>query len=362
MRVSACCVLLVREGIMKKKKVLVAMSGGVDSSVAALLLQRQGYEVGGATFELFDGCNEDNAGDAKRVCEKLGIPHYLFNYREIFAKRVLDYFVETYAAGATPNPCIACNRNIKFGKFLEDADRLGYEYISTGHYASVRFDAQSGLYQLWRSAQERKDQSYVLYHLTQAQLSRLILPIESYTKDEVRAIAAAAGLPVASKSDSQDICFVPDGDYVSFIERYTGNACVPGDYLDETGKVIGRHKGVLHYTIGQRKGLGVSFGRHRFVSRLDPKFNTVTLSDESAVFSDTLLAGDLRMIAPDGAGAPFAAQAKIRYAHKPAPAEVYPLEDGRVQVRFEAPQRAATKGQAVVFYDGNRVLGGATIV
>lgn len=344
-----------------KKKVLVAMSGGVDSSVAALLLQKQGYEVGGATFVLFDGCNEDNVGDAKKVCDQLGIPHYVLDYREIFAKHVKEYFINSYLAGKTPNPCIACNRNIKFGAFLQDAKRLGYEMISTGHYAGIGFDEETGRYKLRRSINLKKDQSYVLYHLSQEQLSRLILPLEQLTKQEVREIAAQANLPVKSKSDSQDICFVPDGDYVGFITNYTGKAPQEGDYIDDDGNVLGRHKGVLHYTIGQRKGLGISLGVHRFVSAIDPKANTVTLSDESAVFSDVLFADDLKLIAFDTLTEPLECTAKIRYAHQPAAATVYPLENGCVRVKFQKPQRAVTKGQAVVFYDGEQVLGGATI-
>ena len=344
-----------------KKKVLVAMSGGVDSSVAALLLQKQGYEVGGATFVLFDGCNEDNVGDAKKVCDQLGIPHYVLDYRDIFSKNVKEYFVNSYLAGKTPNPCIACNRNIKFGAFLQDAKQLGYEMISTGHYAGIGFDEETGRYQLRRSINLKKDQSYVLYHLSQEQLSRLILPLEQLTKQEVREIAAQANLPVKSKSDSQDICFVPDGDYVGFITNYTGKAPQEGDYIDDDGKVLGRHKGVLHYTIGQRKGLGISLGVHRFVSAIDPKANTVTLSDETAVFSDTLFADDLKLITFKALTEPLECTAKIRYAHQPAAATIYPLENGRVRVVFQKPQRAITKGQAVVFYDGEQVLGGATI-
>lgn len=337
------------------------MSGGVDSSVAALLLTQQGYEVGGATFELFDGCPENNVGDAAAVCAQLGIVHHVLDYRELFSARVLDRFAVGYAAGETPNPCIACNRGIKFGAFLDDAERLGYDFISTGHYAGVKL-GENGLHELWRSAQTKKDQSYVLYHLSQKQLSRLILPLDCMSKDEVRGAAAQAGLKIFSKSDSQDICFVPDGDYVSFLTRYTGKVPPEGDFIDEQGNVLGRHHGLWRYTIGQRRGLGIALGAYRYVSALDAQKNTVTLSDERAVFSDTLVADELTLISGGDIKAPTQVLAKIRYGHTPAPATVLPaVQGGEVTVVFDVPQRAITAGQAVVIYDGERVIGGAVI-
>ena len=354
-------------------KVVVGMSGGVDSSVAAYLLKEQGYDVIGVTMQIWQdeeqAAQEENGGccglsavdDARRVAAALEIPYYVMNFKKEFKENVIDYFVEEYQNGRTPNPCIACNRYVKWESLLQRSLSIGAEYIATGHYARV-VQLENGRYTLRRSATLAKDQTYALYNLTQEQLKRTLMPVGKYTKDEVRAIAEKINLRIANKPDSQDICFVPDGDYAAFIERYTGQASEPGNFIDDEGRVIGRHRGVLHYTIGQRRGLGVAFGTHRYVRRLDPGANTVTLSDESSVFCDQLIADDLRLIAFDVLETPLRACAKIRYAHTPAPATITMLDKGRIHVRFDTPQRAITPGQAVVFYDDDRVLGGATIV
>ena len=344
------------------------MSGGVDSSVSALLLQQQGYEVFGVTLRLkpdeesTEGscCSLEDVEDARRVCYKLGIEHVVFNFCELFRKEVIDYFAAEYAAGRTPNPCIACNRRIKFQAMLRRAEELGFDYIATGHYAR-RWKDEDGRYRL-RKAATGKDQSYVLYSLTQEQLARTLFPLGEYEKSRARALAQQAGLPVANKPDSQEICFVPDNDYAAFLERYTGKSPEPGGFVDQSGKILGTHRGITRYTVGQRKGLGISFGEPMYVTKIDAGKNQVVLGPEGSQYSSELTADDLNWIAFENLTGELEVEAKVRYQAHPAPAVLYPLENGRVQVRFREPQRSVTPGQAVVFYHGDEVLGGGTIL
>lgn len=346
------------------------MSGGVDSSVAALLLLRAGYDVTGVTLRLRPDewmtdreggcCSLSDIEDARRVCYRLGIDHMVLNLIERFERDVIGPFAAQYEGGTTPNPCVACNRHIKFGAMLERAELLGFDYVATGHYARIG-RSPSGRFLLKKSP-AAKDQSYVLYMLTQHQLSRTLLPVGDYAKPRIRALAEEAGLPVAHKRDSQEICFVEDGDYAGFLERYTGREAPPGDFLDEAGNAIGRHRGVTHYTVGQRKGLGVSFGKPMYVTAIDAARNTVTLAGEAGRYVSALTAGDLNWIPFDAPEGPLSVEAKVRYSARPARAKLTPLPGGRARVGFETPQRSVAPGQAVVFYDGDLVLGGGTIL
>lgn len=340
-----------------KKKVLIAMSGGVDSSAAALLLQKQGCECAGATLSL---CGNETDG-AKRIADGLGMPFYIFDEHELFAREVMDHFVSEYRAGRTPNPCIDCNRCLKFGAFLDRALEMGFDYIATGHYARVGYDEASGRYRLLRGESRAKDQSYVLYQLTQEQLSHLLLPVGSFEKPEIREQAEEAGLANAHQADSQDICFIPDGDYVRFLRDYGGVTPQPGDFVDETGRVLGRHRGLECYTAGQRKGLGVSADRPLYVISKNAENNTVLLGDNEELFSTALLASRVNWIAGETPAEKVYCTAKTRYSQKECDAVVTPLEGGCAHVELLTPQRAVTAGQAVVFYDGEEVLGGGTI-
>lgn len=358
---------------MRAKKVLIGMSGGVDSSVAAALLKEQGYEVVGVTMQVWeeedphavvDGracCSLWAVEDARRVAAQLDIPYYVMNFKDIFKEKVVDYFQAEYLQGRTPNPCVACNRYIKFDALLEKAISMGIDYVATGHYARREYDSNSGRYIIKKAADTHKDQTYALYTLTQEQLKRTLLPLGDYTKEEIRKIAEDIGLQIASKPDSQEICFVPDNDYAGFIERNTGKTIEPGNFVDIYGKVLGRHRGIIHYTIGQRKGLGISLGRPTYVVRIDPKTNTVVLGDNGDVFAKGLVASDLNFMSIDGLESSMDVKAKIRYSARETPATIRPIGEGSIEVLFEEPERAITPGQSVVFYDGDIVVGGGTI-
>ncbi len=341
------------------ERIMVAMSGGVDSSVAAWLLIERGLDVIGGTLKLY---GEDAASaDAGAVADRLGIVHHTFDLGADFCRSVIEPFIAVYESGGTPNPCVFCNRHIKFGGLLDRAREMGCSHIATGHYARIEQNPDNGRWLLKRADFSAKDQTYVLYSLTQDQLAHTLFPLGELDKAEVRAIAAAQGFINADKPDSQDICFVPDGDYARFIREYTGREPIPGDFIDAAGRVVGRHKGIIHYTLGQRKGLGLSMGRPIFVSRIDPAANTVTVDDEPSLYSRELIASGCNWIAFDEPTAPIRVTAKARYRHREAPATVEVIGAGRIRVVFDEPQRALTRGQAVVLYNGELVVGGGII-
>ena len=341
---------------MDHRSALIGMSGGVDSSVAAWLMLQQGYRCQGATMRLF----ENTEDDALSVCQRLGIPFHVLDNRDFFRDTVIEDFVCCYEAGLTPNPCILCNRKIKFDLFLQQARELGCENIVTGHYARIR--QENGRYLIYKAADTAKDQSYFLYALTQDQLAHARFPLGELTKTEVRRIAEEQGFINARKSDSQDICFVPDGDYFSFLQRFTGKTYESGDFLDLNGAVVGKHKGAVGYTLGQRKGLGLAMGAPVYVCGKDMACNTVTVGPNEALFTKELTARDWNWIAFPALLEPIRCKAKARSRMTEQTATVYPMENGLAKVVFDEPQRAITPGQAVVLYDGDTVLGGGTIL
>lgn len=344
-------------------KVVIGMSGGVDSSVAAAVLKEQGHQVIGVTMELWESGSGD-AADAKRVAEYLGIEHHTVDFRKEFSEMVVDYFTEEYLSGRTPNPCIACNRHLKFEAMRKYALSIGAEKMATGHYARISRDEETGRFILLRGMADAKDQTYVLYSLTQEQLAMTMMPLGEFAdKDAVREKAVELGLPTAQKKDSMEICFVPDQDYAGFIQRRKGSLPPAGDFVDLEGNILGRHRGIVHYTVGQRKGLGIAFGKPMFVLNIDPIKNQVVLGESGTEFSQSLLAAQPNFIPFAQLTEPMEVYAKVRYSAKAAPATITP-EGELVRVDFLEPQRAVTPGQAVVFYneDGDLVIGGATIL
>ncbi|MBQ7920841.1 MAG: tRNA 2-thiouridine(34) synthase MnmA [Lachnospiraceae bacterium] len=359
---------------MKKSgKVVVGMSGGVDSSVAAYLLKEQGYDVIGVTMQIWQDeaydmqshnggcCGLSAVDDARRVAEQIGIPYYVMNFKAPFKEKVIDYFISEYEAGRTPNPCIACNRYVKWESLLQRSLEIGADYIATGHYARIE-KLDNGRYTIRKSVTEEKDQTYALYSLTQEQLARTLMPIGEYSKNEVRAIAEKIGLSIASKPDSQDICFVPDGKYGDFIVTNSSKAVLPGNFVDTKGNILGRHKGIVNYTVGQRKGLGIAAGERVYVVEIRSETNEVVLGEDSELWTQRVIAKDFNYVSLDNLRDEISVTAKIRYNHRGAKAILRKIDDTCVECIFEEPQRAPTPGQALVCYRNNYVVGGGTII
>lgn len=360
--------------MLDKKKVVVGMSGGVDSTVAAYLLKQEGYEVIGITMKMWDDPNEayvENYGgccslsaveDARRVADNLDVPFYVVNFKAPFKEKVIDYFVHSYQQGETPNPCVMCNKYIKFDKLLQKAHELGAYYVATGHYAQIAYDESRQRYKLMRSKESSKDQTYMLANFTQDQLKHTLMPLGRFeNKEEVRKIAESLDWIISKKSDSQEICFIPDNDYAGFVTSQLIEEMPKGNFVDTQGHVLGQHQGIIHYTIGQRKGLGLTFGKPMYVVAINQMTHEVVLGDHDEVFSKGLIAREVNLIGYAELESPMTIQAKIRHTTKVAHATLTPLSPTRFEVRFETPQRAVTPGQAVVFYDGEEVIGGGII-
>ena len=360
---------------MRAKRVVVAMSGGVDSSVTAAVLKEEGYEVIGVTMQVwpsnrladeverFGGCcGLEAVKDARRVASRLDIPHYVLNFRDVFRRRVIADFCEEYKQGRTPNPCIRCNQHIKFDVLLNRAKQLDAAFVATGHYARIQYNKVSGRYLLKKGIDPSKDQSYVLYVMTQDQLKHALMPLGAYTKEKTRQTAQELGLPVATKPESQEICFIPDGNYGKFLQEYAPEAARPGPILDKRGNILGRHRGILFYTIGQRKGLGISAKEPLYVAAIHREKNALIVGSEGDVYADELVASGANWIAIEQLEEPMKVRAKIRYRHREGEATITPMDKGKVHVKFRQPQRAITPGQAVVFYEGDVLVGGGTIL
>lgn len=358
-------VLVINLNKFREKKVVVGLSGGVDSSVAALLLKNDGYDVIGVTMNLLQSDSTAHSSaliDAQKVASKLNIPFYVLDLKDEFKKYVIDYFAKEYIKGRTPNPCIVCNKYLKFGLMLKKAKELfDADYIATGHYAKVDYNKETTRFYLKNSVNMEKDQTYALYTLSQEQLSHTLMPLGDYTKDEIRKIATENDLVTANKKDSQEICFVEDNDYAEFIKNKYNYVPIAGEFVDTTGNKYGMHKGIIHYTVGQRRGLGLSLKSPLYVKRVDTKTHEVILCPKQELFSDSLICSDVNLMAISELNMPTRAQVKIRYSAPKVNATLIPLDNGDIKVVFDEPARAITPGQAVVFYNNNILLGGGII-